>query len=300
MIRGLRRLVAILWQSCRAVIAGLWRRIAILWQSRRTRLIALGSLGIYILGVMASFAGILDYIGINPFVPLATQPSVVSFPIVDDSDEEQEPIIRPNSSPEVVNTSVPAITTELTPLLSVTLPIIEVDRTDNLFPVPLSTPTEVVYQSGLITFVRQNEEGKELYIVDRDGDQRPLIQSSGDIIVLDVSPDLNYLAVLRSKHGSLSKNYREKFFVVDTDDTEIELVVIATDGSRTRTVIETVGDINAVYTPIGQLLVAVLEGEAIINYLISDTDGSELRELYESVNVLPDTPFVLSTATTQP
>jgi hypothetical protein len=138
-----------------------------------------------------------------------------------------------------------------------------------------------IYQSGLITYISQDEGERRLYALQPDGTPTTLVEGAVDAVVLAVSPDRDYLAIARSDEVELARSSDHLRFIGGEG---LSLVVVSADGQESTTVVDGVPLVSATYTPAGELVVAVL-GDSTITYTVTRVDGSGARELYHSHNV---------------
>lgn len=159
-------------------------------------------------------------------------------------------------------------------------PIIEPPATEET--VETEPPTEVsptatpIYEAGVITFIINTESGQALYILDRDGNQRPLLDEPGmtGLTILSASPPSDdpsvprYLAVRYSKESTLY------FVVLNTQNGSVMPVSTGADG------------VKANYLEDGKLLVEIQDDNTAY-YSLHQMDGSNPAMIYTTVLSLP-------------
>jgi hypothetical protein len=161
---------------------------------------------------------------------------------------------------------------------------------------PTPTPTPMpIYQSGLITYISQDEGERRLYALQPDGTPATLVEGAVDAVILAVSPHRDYLAIAQSDEVELTRSSDYLRFIGGEG---LSLVVVSADGQESTTVVEGVPLVSATYTPGGELVVAVL-ADSTITYTVTRVDGSGARELHRSHNVFV-TPEAVEEAVEEP
>lgn len=183
--------------------------------------------------------------------------------------------IRP--SPETANTAVPVLGPTSVTAAS-----------------PGLTPTPI-YASGLITLIRQDGDKNSLYRLTAEGHQAKLLEVTGDLYVLSVSPDRRYLAVALTDSDVLARDSRYPRFISTQDKAPLRVIVVDTQSGSVEPVIENVHFADAAYPSADNLLVTTLKDDSVV-YLLATADGRNATLLYESKNIL-ETPT--PTPTTQ-
>jgi hypothetical protein len=188
-----------------------------------------------------------------------------------------------NQFPFLSGEPTPAIQAATATTMPTTRPIVTPTITGTASPGPL-------YQSGLITYIQADENGKTLYALQKDGLSIPLTPRLADLIILAIAPEnYDYLAVAISETGLLTYDDLYGRFVSGEG---VKLIVVSSDGQETHTVIENESFIDARYTADEQLIVAVMQNDTI-TYSLAQKDGTGLTDLHTSTNLFAeDTPAV--------
>ena len=147
---------------------------------------------------------------------------------------------------------------------------------------PVVATATPIYRSGLITYITKGEDGKRLHALQPDGTSATLVKGAVDAVVLAVSPHRDYLAIAQSDEAKLERSSNYPRFIGGEG---LSLVVVSVDAQKSITVVEGVPLVSATYTPVGELVVALL-ADSTITYTVTQVDGSDPRELYLSHNVV--------------
>jgi hypothetical protein len=138
---------------------------------------------------------------------------------------------------------------------------------------PIATP---LYEAGVITFITRTEAGQALYILERDGSQRPLMEDPGmqGLKVLSISPppkdpsEPRYLAVSYTK------------------DDMLHVVVLNMQDASTVPIAQGADSVEATYLEDGRLLVEIKDDNTG-TYSLHQMDGSNPAVIYTTVLTLP-------------
>lgn len=218
--------------------------------SQRRQWVYIGGSFLLLIGLFAMFSILRDI-----FSPAST-PSPTERPtkVIPSGPMEPTAITGPTDKPPA--TEVPVIT-EPPPL----------EPTITLTP---------LYTSGVITFITRTEAGEMLYLLERDGSQRPLMEEPGvqGLKVLSVSP--------RSNDASAPRYLAVSYYKEDL----LHVVVLNTKDASMVTIAQGVDGVKATYLEDGRLFVEV-KTDNMAAYSLCQVDGSIPVELYSTVLSLP-------------
>jgi hypothetical protein len=138
---------------------------------------------------------------------------------------------------------------------------------------PTSTP---LYNAGVITFVVRSEAGDALYILEKDGGQRPLIEEPGiqGLQVLSVSPLAD---------DPFAPRYLAVRFIKDS---LIHVVVLNIKDGSAVSILQGADAVEATYLEDGRLLVEAKD-ENTATYSLHQMDGSDPAVIYTTLLSLP-------------